>query len=100
MTERQSKLRAYLLVVMMGAPDKFPKVDPFVGNAALDLERAFRMLREALKQSEPEFAPEFRDSANSKLASAHECYLAGDRQKGAQILRAVIEDLFPDRFAE
>src|SRR5690349_10835593 len=58
MTESRLKLRAYLLVVMMGAPDAFPKVDPFVGNAALDLARAFKMLREVLKQSEAEFPAE------------------------------------------
>ncbi len=100
MTESRLKLRAYLLVAMMGAPDNFPKVDPFVGNAALDLARAFRMIREALKQSDPKFPPGLRDSANSKLTAAHECYLKGDQQKGAQLLRAIIEDLFPDRFAE
>jgi hypothetical protein len=100
MTESRLKLRAYLLVVMMGAPDGFPKVDPFVGNAELDLVRAFRMLREALKQSEAEFPPELHDSASSMLTAAHECYLEGDRQKGAQLLRSIVDNLFPDRFAE
>jgi hypothetical protein len=91
MTESLLKLRDYLLLVMMGASDDFPKLYPFVGNAALDLVRAFRMLREALKQSEAEFSPELIDGANSMLTAAHECYLEGDRQRGAQLLRAVVE---------
>lgn len=100
MIKRRADLRAFLQLVVMGAPDKFPRTHPFVGDASLDLEHAFRRLREAVQRLELEFGPHLRDIANLKLRAAHESYLAGDKHKGAQLLRDIVEALFPNRFAE
>lgn len=101
-TERLSdlRLRAYLQLVVMGAPDNFPKSGPFTGNAALDLEHAFRDLREAARHFEAEYGAERLDIVDALLVAAHECYAAGEKSKGVQLLRDVIEILFPNRFAE
>ncbi|CAN7262340.1 hypothetical protein LJR084_001235 [Variovorax sp. LjRoot84] len=100
MIDRLSDLRAHLQLVVMGAPDNFPKAAPFSGDAVRDLEHAFQELREAARHFEPEFGAERTEIVDALLVAAHECYLHGEKSKGVQLVRDVIEILFPNRFAE
>lgn len=93
-------LRAYLLLVVMGAPDNLPKHPPFVGNATLDLKHAFRELREAAARFESEIGDERLEIVDALLGAAHERYAQGEKRVGAQLVRDVIGILFPDRFTE
>lgn len=98
--ERLSAPWAYLQLVLMSAPDNFPKSGPFTSNAALDLAHAFRDLREAVRHFEAEYGAERIEIVDALLRAAHECYAAGEKSMGVRFLRDVIEILFPNRFAE
>ncbi|RST51838.1 hypothetical protein [Variovorax sp. MHTC-1] len=98
--ERLSALRAYLQLVLMSAPDNFPKSGPFTSNAPLDLAHAFRDLRGAVRHFEAEYGAERIEIVDALLGAAHECYAAGEKGKGVRLLRDVIEILFPKRFAK
>lgn len=98
--ESLSALWAHLQLVLMSAPDNFPKSGPFTSNASLDLAHAFRDLREAVRHFEAEYGAERIEIVDALLWAAHECYAAGEEEHGRAVPARRHWILFPNRFAE
>ena len=97
---RLSDLKSFITFVVLGAPDKFPKVGPFTGDAPSDLAHAFSELRAGVERFKAKLPEAKQGFVVETLDAAHQAYLAGDDMKGAHLLQDIQDAWFPGRFAE
>ena len=95
--KRLSEFRDQISVVLLSAPDNFPKFSWMRDEDVLDLESAFDSLRFGLETfANPRMKdPARRDEARRLLEASYEAYKAGEKQKGAHLIQDMRLVIFP-----
>ena len=70
--DRPSDLKSFITFVVLGAPDKFPKIGPFTGDASSDLAHAFSELRVGVERFKAKLPEAKRGFVVETLDAAHQ----------------------------